>query len=287
MDGASTDTTDEAPLVDAGDAFDPTLDADLAAYHDTSRTGIVRVCLLGPPAVVAPGPLAPNRRATCTEIVTYLATHPRGVDITDLETAIWPQGVKASTRHQALARTRAWLGQNEQGEPNLPTTSGGQLRLAPTVLIDWELFTRLVRRADHRPKGRATDLRAALRLVQGKPFENLPSGRYGWLAENLLEQHIPSAIVDAAHHLAELLLEQGDNAGAQQIAQTALTVDQYDERTWRDLLRVAAAEGNLLGVAKLRDQLRELLGDDDEDDLAPETSELLNELLPRKRAVND
>jgi hypothetical protein len=155
------------------------------------------------------------------------------------------------------------------------------------VLIDWDLFTRLVRRAEHRQNNRVNDLKAALNLVHGRPFENLPTGRYGWLAENLLEQHIPSAVVDAIHRLAGLLLDQGDIVGAQRAAQTALSVDQYDERAWRDLMRAAAAQGNLLGVAKLRDQLAQLLGEDEVDDLAPETLELLRELLPRKRAVND
>jgi DNA-binding SARP family transcriptional activator len=283
---AAVETTDDTPPVVPADRFDPTLDTELAAYHDTSRTDIVRISLLGPPTVTAPGQLASNRRATSTEIVIYLATHPRGVDIADLEAAIWPHGAKASTVHPALARTRTWLGSNEQGEPNLPITSGGRLRLAATVLTDWNMFTRLVRRAEQRPNDAISDLTAALNLVQGRPFENLPTGRYGWLAENLLEQHIPTVVVDAAHRLAEILLDHGDITRAQQVSQLALSVDPYDERTWRDLMRAAAAQGNLLGVAKLRDQLVQLLGEDDEDELAPETLELLGALLPRTRVVN-
>jgi DNA-binding SARP family transcriptional activator len=286
VDRDAVETTDDTLPVVVRDRFDPTLDADLAVYHDTSRTNVVRVSLLGPPTVTAPGPLASNRRATSTEIVIYLATHPHGVDVTDLEAAIWPQGAKASTLHPALARTRAWLGSNEHGEPNLPITSGRQLRLAPTVLIDWNLFTRLVRRADHRHNDGVSDLTAALNLIHGRPFENLPTGRYGWLAENLLEQHIPTAIVDAAHRLAAMHLDRDDITRAQQVAQMALNIDPYDERTWRDLMCAAAAQGNLLGVAKLRDQLVQLLGEDDEDELAPETLKLLSTLLPRKRVVN-
>jgi hypothetical protein len=126
-------------------------------------------------------------------------------------------------------------------------------------------------------------LETAMRLVRGRPLSQLPTGRYGWLAETFLEQEIPSAVIDVAHGLAGILLERGDAQRTLEIARLALEVDRYDERPWRDLLEAHHLRGEHRQVVVLADQLRELLDVELDDELQPETAELLERLLPRRR----
>ncbi len=114
-----------------------------------------------------------------------------------------------------------------------------------------------------------------MRLVRGRPLSPLPTGRYGWLAETYLEQEIPSAIIDVAHALAALFLEAGDATSAMEVARVALEVDRYDERPWRDLLEAHHLRGEGRQVALLVDQLLELLEVEVDDELQPETAELI------------
>jgi DNA-binding SARP family transcriptional activator len=261
------------------------LDVAIAAYFGS--TAPASVALLGPITVHATGTVDPDRRSRLTEIVAYLATHRRGVPVADFDAAIWPERqVTLKTRNQAITRARAWLGSDEDGVAWLRPMCDGALRLSTQVLVDWELFQALQRRA--RERGRSTagvrrDLETAMRLVRGRPLSPLPTGRYGWLAETYLEQEIPSAIIDVAHALAGLLLEAGDATSVMELARLALEVDRYDERPWRDLLEAHHLRGEGRQVALLVDQLLELLEVEVDDELQPETAELIERLLPRRR----
>jgi DNA-binding SARP family transcriptional activator len=261
------------------------LDVALDAYF--GNTAPASVALLGPITVHATATVDPDRRSRLTEIVAYLATHRRGVPVADFDAAIWPERqVTLKTRNQAITRARAWLGSDEDGVAWLRPMSDGALRLSTKVLVDWELFQALQRRS--REPGRSTagvrrDLETAMRLVRGRPLAPLPAGRYGWLAETYLEQEIPSSIIDVAHALAGLLLQAGDATGAMEVARVALEVDRYDERPWRDLLEAHHLRGEGRQVALVVDQLLELLEVEVDDELQPETAELIERLLPRRR----
>jgi DNA-binding SARP family transcriptional activator len=263
------------------DALDSAVEAYLAG------TAPVRVSLLGPVTVHAEGNIDPDRRSRLTEVVAYLATHRRGVPVADFDAAIWPdRQVPLTTRNQAITRTRAWLGSDDDGVSWLRPIAGGRLRLSERVLVDWELFQALRKRASEpgrQPNAARRDLETAMRLVRGRTLAALPTGRYGWLTETYLEQEIPSAIIDVAHALARLLLEAGESAGAIDVARLALEVDRYDERPWRDLLEAHHLRGEPRQVAVLVDQLLQLLDVEVDDELQPETAELVERLLPRRR----
>ena len=267
------------------DRFTDELDDAVAAYLE--GTAPASVGLLGPITVHATGNVEPDRRARLTEIVAYLAAHRRGAAVVDFDAAIWPERpVTLKTRNQAITRARAWLGDDDDGVSWLRPMAEGDLRLSRQVLVDWELFQSLQERAS-RP-GRAQDdvrqdLETAMRLVRGRPLAQLPTGRYGWLAETFLEQEIPSAVIDVAHHLAGILLERGNAQRALEIARLALEVDRYDERPWRDLLEAHHLRGEHRQIVVLADQLRELLDVELDDELQPATAELLERLLPRRR----
>lgn len=260
------------------------LDDAVAAYLDGAAPASVG--FLGPITVHATGNVEPDRRARLTEIVAYLAAHRRGAAVADFDAAIWPdRPVTLKTRNQAITRARAWLG-GDDGVSWLRPMTDGDLRLSRQVPLDWELFQSLEERAS-RP-GRAKDdvrrdLETAMRLVRGRPLSQLPTGRYGWLAETFLEQEIPSAVIDVAHRLAALLLEEGDALRVLEVARRALEVDRYDERPWRDLLQAHHLRGEHRQVGVLVDQLRNLLEVELDDDLQPATAELVDRVLPRRR----
>jgi hypothetical protein len=278
---ASGQATEGEPDLSGRDALDEAVDAFIAG------TAPVSVALLGPVGVSAQGNVDPDRRARLTEIVAYLATHPRGVAVSDFDAALWPdRSVTLKTRNQAITRARAWLGSDDDGVSWLRPMSDGALRLSKQVLVDWDLFQALHRRSQERGRSAVAvrrDLQTAMGLVRGRVLSPLPAGRYGWLAETFLEQEIPSAVIDVAHVLACSRLEAGDAAGAIDVARTALEVDRYDERPWRDLLRAHHMRSELRQVAILVDQLLELLEVELDDELQPETAELIERLLPRRR----
>lgn len=282
---AASDVSIATSCATDSDRVTDELDDAVASYLE--GTAPASVGLLGPIAVHAMGNVEPDRRARLTEILAYLAAHRRGAAVVDFDAAIWPdRPVTLKTRNQAITRARAWLGGDDDGVSWLRPMAEGDLRLSRQVLVDWELFKSLQERAS-RP-GRAQDdvrrdLETAMRLVRGRPLAQLPTGRYGWLAETFLEQEIPSAVIDVAHHLAGILLERGDAQRALEIARLALEVDRYDERPWRDLLEAHHLRGEHRQVVVLVDQLRELLDVELDDELQPETAELLERLLPRRR----
>ncbi|MBA3619269.1 MAG: hypothetical protein H0W56_06710 [Acidothermales bacterium] len=90
-------------------------------------------------------------------------------------------------------------------------------------------------------------------------------------------------MIDVAHSLARLLLDDGNADGALKVARLALDVDRYDERPWRDLLQAHHLRGEDRQVGLLVDQLRELLEVELDEELQPETAELVERLLPRRR----
>ena len=282
---APSDVSSATSRAPDSDRFPDELDVAVAAYLE--GTAPASVGLLGPITVQATGNVEPDRRARLTEIVAYLAAQRRGAAVVDFDAAIWPdRPVTLKTRNQAITRARAWLGGDDDGVSWLRPMAEGDLRLSGQVLVDWELFQSLQERAGK--PGRAQDdvrrdLETAMRLVRGRPLSQLPTGRYGWLAETFLEQEIPSAVIDVAHHLAGILLERGDTQRTLEVARIALDVDRYDERPWRDLLEVHHLRGEHRQVVVLADQLRELLDVELDDELQPETAELLERLLPRRR----
>jgi nucleoid-associated protein YgaU/DNA-binding SARP family transcriptional activator len=259
------------------------LDSHVDAYLAADPTAL-RIQLLGPASVSAPGPLEPKRLPTCTELVVYLACSPRGATLTDVDGVLWPERIiPRHTRNTVITRARAWLARTSTDEPRLSRVdSEGRLHLHD-ALVDWLLFERLVTRAGTRNDAdRIKDLQRAMSLVRGKPFESVPPGRYAWLASRNLEEHMAAAVIDTAHALAAELLATGDAQAARDVARTAQMVDPHDERPWRDLLRAEAALGR---PRKIREHVRSLMRILDvevADELMPETAELISQLLPRE-----
>lgn len=245
---------------------DPHIDRDLAAWHNQDPS-LVRVGVLGPVTVAAPGDEPTERRLFLAEIIVYLAQRgQRGATGERLSDALWPDGTaKDASRRVAITRARRWLGNAPSGDPWLPDMGADRAyRLEDGYLLDWHLFRRLRARGEsHGPAG-VRDLRAALELIRGVPLDGADRAYaagsrnpYPWLPESdIYPGHLVSGIVDTAHELADLYLRAGDTAAARWAVQQAWRADPYrgDDILWRDIMLAEHADGH-------RSQLRQLLGE--------------------------
>ena len=260
------------------------------AEHLAADTALpVEVGLLGHLEVQAPGPLEPDRLALATELVVYLAAHPDGVHANVLTGAVWPRGVSNEVRDAALSRVHAWLGTDEQGQPNLVTDESGRYRLGPGARVDWQVFRALFARASQAaaasdPAAEAGYLERALTLVRGQFLDGRDPARYAWLATDEIEYEVTAAVAAAAHRLSALRLAAGDPDGAMEAARAGLRLAFNDEILWRDLLTGAHATGQehvlraVVGEISARVALDEVMPR-----MAPETEALIDELLPSWR----
>jgi hypothetical protein len=259
------------------------------AEHLAADALPVEIGLLGHLEVQAPGPLEPDRLALATELVVYLAAHPDGVHTNVLTGAVWPRGVSSEVRDAALSRVHAWLGTDEQGQPNLVTDESGRLRLGPGARVDWQVFRALFARASQAatasdPAAEAGCLERALTLVRGQFLDGRDPARYTWLATDEIEYEVTAAVADAAHRLSALRLAAGDPDGAMEAARAGLRLAFNDEILWRDLLTGAHATGQehvlraVVGEISARIALDEVMPR-----MAPETEALIDELLPSWR----
>jgi hypothetical protein len=259
------------------------------AEHLAADALPVEIGLLGHLEVQAPGPLEPDRLALATELVVYLAAHPDGVHTNVLTGAVWPRGVSSEVRDAALSRVHAWLGTDEQGQPNLVTDESGRLRLGPGARVDWQVFRALFARASQaaaasEEAAEAGYLERALTLVRGQFLDGRDPARYAWLATDEIEYEVTAAVADAAHRLSALRLAAGDPDGAMEAARAGLRLAFNDEILWRDLLTGAHATGQehvlraVVGEISARIALDEVMPR-----MAPETEALIDELLPSWR----
>ncbi|REE98318.1 transcriptional activator [Thermomonospora umbrina] len=246
----------------------------------------VDIRLLGPIEVIAPGPMDDTRRDVCTEVLVYLATHPGGVHPTVLGGAVWPRGVSAAVRDACIARVSDWLGRDSRGRPNLYYDERGRIRLGSEVRVDWSVFRWLIWRSAAEPASEAAYMSYALDLIRGPLLADRPRGRYGWLAADDLEYEATARVLDVAHRLAVLRLEDGDPRGAATAARSGLRLLPQDEGLWRDLLRATHATGDRTQVERTVDELRDHVGRDPMiAQMQPETEALIEELLPHWRQM--
>jgi LysM repeat protein len=230
-------------------ASDPTLDEDLAAWWDGDSPR-VKLRLLGPvdvwSATLDP---APPGRPQKVEAVAYLATRTRGASAARAREDLWPDDRNdkpTSKVRNLMLGARNWLGINPAtGREHLPPNAGedrGGLYVAEGILVDAELFRRLRLRAMTSGPAGITDLRAALDLVTGVPFEAHRPRGYGWIAD--LVAHYTGMVADAAHIVATHHLAAGEPEPAAAAAQVALLAGSTADNVLLDLVAACHARGD-------------------------------------------
>jgi hypothetical protein len=184
-------------------------------------------------------------------VLAYLATRAHGATPEELADAFTITAAKA---RDYVRIVRDWLGTNPRtGEDHLPDARKAPAAIARGVgvyqvldiLVDADLFRRLRVRGESRGPEGVEDLRKALRLVQGRPFDRLRDGGWSFLSEgDRLDQHMICAIVDVAHLVTTYSLQAGDTRQARLAAETAALAAPDEEIPRLDLAAVADAEGH-------------------------------------------
>lgn len=272
---------------------DPTLDADVAEWHDP----IVRrprISVLGAvPTVVAGGRRPANRITRFTEISVYLAVHPQ-ISAQQLTEDLWPGDGQPSgeARRADISLTRTWMGRDADGMKYLPDARKKPYEL--TRLLDVELFKRLRKRADARRRagdktGAITDLAEAMGLVRDCPIpalDQVGSG-YAWLdtSDPTSLAHAAVAVISAGSELVDLALDAGDLDLAKETAERMHQVDPTALVPLCDLFRTAHRAGDR---ASARNHVRRVLVAAELEyieDLPPAVFDLVNGAFPEGLAV--
>lgn len=190
----------------------------------TGSSSQVRV--LGQVQVTGTGP-GPDDETLASELAALLALHP-GSDIAGVTAAL---GASEHAVSQTVDAVDRWLGSSDA--PGISTPSGGLV--LPGTLLDWQQLRTLVGPAV--ATADSGNVRAALTLVTGSPFDGTPPGRYGWAGADRWE--ICAAVADIAHELAQRCLRDGDPDGASWAAAKGLLAEPVSEALWRDALHAS------------------------------------------------
>ena len=244
-----------APIVaaetrDAIASLDPTLDDDIAEWHNPSSR-YPKLILLGPVHLRAHGAVPPARRPYFAELLAYLLLHPTGVSTSEYLDAI---GVSRSRLTIDLGKLRNWLGKNPrtakdhlQDARKTPASKrlGHPAYQAEDVLVDLDLFRRLRARGEARGADGIADLHQALCLVSGEPFSQLRDKGWSWLLDGQRHDHIAtSMIVDTAHLVVNRALPEHEHEIARDAAEIAMKAAPYDDVPRLDFSRVLSATGH-------------------------------------------
>lgn len=164
------------------------LDADLRDWF-SERCDLPRLSLLGPVSVRAHGTPIARRKPFYTELLAFLALRPHGATPEQVASAF---GLTPARVRNDVKVLRDWLGTNPRtGRRHLPDardTAVGRARglavyQVEGILVDLDLFQRLIQRADAAGPEGLMDLDRALSLVLGRPFDQLRPRGWEWLYE--------------------------------------------------------------------------------------------------------
>lgn len=271
------------------EAVDPNLDDDLEQWWAEScyrpRVYIlgrikVRVGAGGDPARAA------ARVAFYSELVAYLCTRPEGATTADVAAAF---DITEARVRRDMTTVRAWLGTNATGALIVPEARrapqakgrGQGVYTVQGALCDADLFRRLRLRGEARGRHGLDDLRHALRLVNGAPFDGMRSKGGIWLAETRLDQHLLCAIVDVAHIVSTVALQSGDCEQAQAAAELASLTAPYEATPQLDLAAALSKGGRHAAAAEVA--RRVVTWRDDSGDPPPDPSQRTEQILRTHR----
>ncbi|MGH3424944.1 MAG: hypothetical protein ACRDO8_09455, partial [Nocardioidaceae bacterium] len=260
----------------------------LAAESDVADVAgdeaAVRVELMGPVTVTAPNEVLPQRHDLLTEIVSYVALHRQGVHVNLIGAAIWPRGVSAETRDAALAQAQEWLGDRD-GSPRLAAEAGVWRLDRTDAVVDWDAFRQALNLASDNPRGREGILRHALELVRGQAWDEIPEGRYSWLANDTVEDDMRIAVGLTARVVAESAAQRDDADAARDALMRGLAMVPASEELWCAVLRLADRFEDTADTRQVADEMYAAIAAHGSPlGASAQTDALVEELLPGYRA---
>lgn len=145
-----------------------------------------------------------------------------GVTSTEWEEKILQ--VTPSNRRQLRTQIRKMMGGSD------PIRNDNRGLLIVDMFCDWKEFNRLVGQT---PESATTEaLTAAVHLIRGTPFEDVPDEDYAWRSVQLLKDELIDRCSTAATELAQRQLAAGAHAAAYQTARLGLRVYAKREDLW-------------------------------------------------------
>jgi DNA-binding SARP family transcriptional activator len=257
----------------AGDA--PATAISPSTPRDITRSQPVRIRLLGAFAIEGVQ-LPAGLRATCKQLITYLALHPRGATRDELIEAIWPQQDPKRGRQrlwQSISDTRNLLGDA------LIAEDGHYALDRHRVTIDVEQLEEFIAQVDaaDAPGDQLPPLERALGLFAG---ELLSGWDYPWADPDI--RRLRSIHAELLARVGHARLVTGDTHGALQAAEEGLKLDTLNETLWRLAMQAESRLGLRDSINQRYQRLRRQL--DDQLGIQPETAtrSLYHELLGQR-----
>ena len=221
-----------------------------------------------------------SRPAYFAELAAYLACHPHGRTPNEVAADF---GIQNNTLHTRLGQLRKWLGKqpgtDEWYLPNALRIRGQQVYRIEGILVDADLFRRLRARGEARGPEGIEDLRRALDLVTGRPYDQPRNKGYGWLVDTPFDHYLTAAIVDVAHVVATHALTEGQPKLALWAAEKAIAAAPSEDKPRLDLARATQAMGD--DVEAERYLRREVFNRTDDDRAPLDPSERTKQVVDR------
>lgn len=236
---------------------DPNLDDDIRDWF-AGRCPRPRLTVLGPVSARTSGRALAKRKPFYTELLAYLATRPHGATPDEVACAF---NISPERARVDVSKLRSWLGVDpESGGNFLPDadkapaamTRGVYVYQVVDALSDLDLFRRLRLRGEGRGPEGVEDLRLALSLVTGRPFQHLRGSGWGWLLEGeRLDRHAECAIIDVAHVVIASDLARCDVKAAQDALRIAQMVAPDEEILRLDEAAILNARGEAQAASRI------------------------------------
>ncbi|MGJ6127450.1 bacterial transcriptional activator domain-containing protein [Mycolicibacterium sp. Y3] len=145
-----------------------------------------------------------------------------GVTSTEWEEKILQ--VTPQNRRQLRTQIRKMMGGID------PIRNDARGLLVVDMFCDWKEFNRLI---GHTPESATTEaLTAAVRLIRGAPFEDVPDEEYAWRSVQLLKDELIDRCSTAAAELAQRQQAAGAHEAAYRTARLGLSVYAQREDLW-------------------------------------------------------
>jgi DNA-binding SARP family transcriptional activator len=185
------------------------------------RDALPGVLLLGPLKLTGCKKKQPRRQAT-TQLIAYLAMHPRSASRDELLEALWPGDDprrSAARFYQAVSEARKLLGDAFQRDRDTYALDRNQLR------VDLDELASLCSDAESATGAeRLGLLERTLALFRGDPFTGIDAL---WVEGE--QRHLTALRADLLERAGRLRLESGDAAGALGYAEAAAALDASNE----------------------------------------------------------
>jgi DNA-binding SARP family transcriptional activator len=228
----------------------------------------VSISLLGPLRIE--GARRPLKRVPTRELIAYLALHPHGATRDELTEALWP----GAHPDQALPRFWQIVSDARHALGDAWVRDGERYQLdRDCIRIDLDQLDRLLARANPDSNEEPQTLEAALALWRGEPLEG---SDYVWADGHI--RRLSATYLGLLERAGHARLERGDARGALELAEQAITLDQFHEASWRLALQAEHTLGLRESITRRYDLTRAL---DQELGLQPtrETRAMYRQLL--------